>query len=126
MDIQEPSKAFRGDVVGEALPGPVVEAGCNIHEVPGCVNGQVRVFEKILAQQPIGMFIRTALPRLEQFRPDLLHPHGHGYCDRLRAEPEGVPSWVTFRLERSTLKSRRRWLDPILARTPRGRRCFSG
>lgn len=51
MVVQEPSKALRGGVVVEDLPGPVVEAGCNIREVLGSVNGQVRVFRKVLAPE---------------------------------------------------------------------------
>lgn len=62
MVVQEPSKALRGGVVVEPLPGPVVEAGCNIREVLGSLNGQGRVLRKVLAQQPIGVFI-SFVPR---------------------------------------------------------------
>jgi hypothetical protein len=62
VDAQESGETFGGGVVVKYFPWSVVEANGDICQVLGRVNGQVRVFREVLAQQPVGVFIRAALP----------------------------------------------------------------
>src|SRR5215469_6096436 len=59
---EEFSEAFGGGVPAEGFAGAAVEFGGDGGEVGGRVDGEVGAFGEVLAQQPVGVFVRPALP----------------------------------------------------------------
>ena len=53
---------FGGGLPAECLAGPVVERGGDCFDLFCIPPGQVGAFGEVLAQEPVGVFVRAALP----------------------------------------------------------------
>src|SRR5271170_8213793 len=61
--LQQRVKHLGGRSPVESLARPRVEGGCHRRDLVGAMHAQVCTFREVLAQQPVGVLVRGALPR---------------------------------------------------------------
>jgi hypothetical protein len=100
-------QSIRGSLKSQCFSGTLIEAQRDLVQVGLTVAGQVGLLRQVLAQEPIGVFVASALPGTLRIAEVNLYIRGHGEAFVLGHLQPAVPS--------QRAPQRRRELSHVLA-----------